>query len=152
MPTSPELKKLVDDLPRIPEWKAMEQRAEKAIEQAQTKLVELAAQLQKYPSLGAMPSGLQADLMAQLTLAATVGLIFAGKEATVEAFEGVIAKAKAEGQPTADPFMQARDAHLEASAARYEIESHLNSLSQGGIEQLAQALREGAQLRAVLRR
>ena len=152
MSTNPELSKLLRDLPRVPEWKAMEERAEKVIDQAQTKMVELAAQVQKYPVLGAMPSSLQGDLIAQITLVGTVGLIVAGKEATVDAFEAAIAKAKAEGHQATDPFLQARDAHLEASSARYEIESHLNSLSQGGIEQLAQALREGGHLRAVVRR
>jgi len=50
------------------------------------------------------------------------------------------------------PFFAARDAQLEASPARHLVEQHLNSLSQGGIEQLAEALQQGGQLRVVVRK
>lgn len=58
------------------------------------------------------------------------------------------------GQPlrTADSagFAAVRDAQLAAGPARAEIERHLNSLSQGGLEQLAAALAQGGRLKAVV--
>lgn len=51
-----------------------------------------------------------------------------------------------------DPFNDARDAQLAVSPARWQIEQHLNSLSQGGVEQLADALVQGGAIFARLRK
>lgn len=53
---------------------------------------------------------------------------------------------------TPHPFYMARDAQLAAGPARYRIEEHLNSLSQGGLEQLAEALAQGGHLKVVVRK
>ncbi|WP_261665254.1 hypothetical protein [Deinococcus sp. Marseille-Q6407] len=48
-------------------------------------------------------------------------------------------------------FYARRDEQLAASRARFEVEEHLNSLSQGEVENLAAAIRAGGRLKGLVR-
>lgn len=138
---------------RLAELEGIEQRATEAAEKALGQLQALLPRLEGYSDMGAMPTTQVIEVVvfsAGLTLLASVA---GGRELLEEYFIGPLqARAQVEGVSATNPFTVARDAQFAAGPARYEIEQRLNAFSQGGIEQLAEALRAGGQLRVVVRR
>lgn len=137
---------------RLDELTALEEAVLKALDKGGETIEGLGPQLQRYTTAGEMPSKLATQVTAVFTVLGTLTSVSLGKAAAQTHLWGPLeAQARANGTLT-DPFIEARDAQLEASSGRHLIESHLNSLSQGGIEQLAQALREGGRLEVRVRR
>lgn len=105
--------------------------------------------------ISAMPSTLAMPAAGGLTILAALTQVLYGKETVQDVLvDPIKARAEAEGVPlaTTDPFTAARDAQLEASRARHQIETHLNGLSQPSIDLIAEALAAGGQLRVVVRK
>ncbi|UQN10400.1 hypothetical protein [Deinococcus sp. QL22] len=130
--------------------KAIEARIEAELDALPPQFEALVKKLTPYhDEIGAAPVLLLMELTVHLTR-----MLAVAKVALTEAEYAEFQKMFGSKAPDAalDPFFAARDAQLTASRARFRIEQHLNSLSQGGLEQLASALAEGGRLMGVVRR